>query len=934
MTFDLISNLIYRVEKGIREYGPELLLGSIEISEDEYQHLKILATDFIEYDNNQFRNKKSAIISLALINFAIREYENGQFWNETADKFNCDRRSIEREGKAAIEKFLAENRLYFHVGNVNKGYVTTILAHGIIPNSSLTRFLDFLQDLYFKDLEEDYNDKEVDELLQYMLRLFTKSLDDEDLSITVQGSKMTIARQQLPKPFRIAYVKSSFIVIPIIERLLYYINQKNYGEYIEYLAEDRFDLFFSKLSNFETNSLVQRKRKVQANSGYIKKFHTAQYLFEKDELKLVLPRQIIESEHVAEQLYVEVMLGGNIKIIEELILTKSRIIFKTEQTIINLPEFHNEISYRLLSGNNIIYSSKQSLYREFIMVDFDGNEKQPKNISDETIKIIAANDTDIETDDAEKIVNHYSNFKVVTLFLNEDTLIYINDKVLSTNVASVTTCIDNSSKYNGASIEYLEEEYSTFSKNPKFKFRIRYGKAISDYIISINTQNYSLDDACIYEISDILDGIGDVLALFTIKNEFVKYADPVRVIIREKGTNLVYLQENIFIMSSLNYSFNKAYYYKEKEATLLELAADNIELVSINHLPLKINIKKQTICKVLVKFQAIEYILNIKIPKLNWRLGSFSSEIQSSNHIWWEDISEKQIYIDFPYKSDYLHLVTDSRYEILQGKKVDERYRFTIGQFLQKGSDKSLTLGVMVNGVEETITNIYFEPRIVDFNYKYNHNNHFFSGLYAGWEFCGTGELFAELKYLSTSSVIKTYHLQSYENIIDKDLFLYYGEHEIVFYQLIKDNFFGGNPEKVELLQEKFIVGDTVLGKCKNKILKGIECICDSEKYKLGNFYLRDLRFGNRRGYYVATGFYYINDRDTGEIREWFFTRYNPFILKCTNFKSNEIEFEILDHEEDGLIYDSNTMHINPKLPNNNRDRYKLVDTIVVQIIS
>jgi len=544
LNLGLIANLTYKVEKSIREYGTELLLGSIEISEDEYQQLKILSSDFIEYDNLQSRSKKATIITLALIHFAIREYENGQFWNEAAEKLNCDRRKIEREGKAAIERFLTEKNLYFHVGNMNKGYVTTILTHAIIPNSSLPKFFDFLHEIYFKDLEEDYHDKEVEELLQYMLRLFTKCLDDEDLSFIVQGSKMTVARQQLPKSFRLAYVKSPSIVLPIMERLLIYIHQKNYGEYIEFLVEDRFDVFFSKLSNNTTN-IVHRKRKVYTVSGYQKKFHTAQYLYEKNDLTLVLPRQIIESEHVANELYVEILFGEEIRFVEELILTKSRIFFKTEQTIINLPEFHHEISYRIVSGNNIIYDSKQSLFREFIIVDTDGCEKHPKNLSDETIRVIALQDTEIETDDAEKIINYSSNYKVVTLFLNEDTLIYINDKALTTNIASISTGIDDVFKYNGVTIDYLDQKYTIHKKNPKINLRIQYGKNINNYTVSINDKNFSLDNASNYEILDILDGSGDVLAALTIISDYIKYATPTRIVIREKGSNRIYLQENI-----------------------------------------------------------------------------------------------------------------------------------------------------------------------------------------------------------------------------------------------------------------------------------------------------------------------------------------------------------------------------------------------------
>ena len=130
--------------------------------------------------------------------------------------------------------------------------------------------------MYFKDLEEDYIDAEIEELIQYMHKLFTKYLEDEDINLIVQGSKMTIARQQLPKAFRIAFVKAARTVVPIIERLLFYINQVNYGETIEYFYNDRFDEHFSCYDYVKRQSSSISHRHRSRKEG-IKKFNIAQY---------------------------------------------------------------------------------------------------------------------------------------------------------------------------------------------------------------------------------------------------------------------------------------------------------------------------------------------------------------------------------------------------------------------------------------------------------------------------------------------------------------------------------------------------------------------------------------------------------------------------------------------------------------------------------
>jgi hypothetical protein len=215
---DNITQLLKKIEKDISQYNEEYLIGMYELSDELYEEVICLARDLINRDKYLLKEEKNAIISVALVNFAIKDYQNGQFWHEVAEKLNIDVYEVMKVCKKAFETYCIKKGLYFHIGHKNKGYVTSILVHAIIPNSSLVKFIEFLQDLYFKDLEEDYIDQEVEELIQYMHRLFSKYLEDEDINLIVQGSKMTIARQQLPKSFRIAFVKSPSIVVPIIER--------------------------------------------------------------------------------------------------------------------------------------------------------------------------------------------------------------------------------------------------------------------------------------------------------------------------------------------------------------------------------------------------------------------------------------------------------------------------------------------------------------------------------------------------------------------------------------------------------------------------------------------------------------------------------------------------------------------------------------------
>lgn len=929
---EIIKEILDKIDYGIKQHKKEFLVGLIEVDEDSYCEILDLTSALITKDTFVLIERKCEIISVALVLFAVKDYKNKQFWSEFALKLELEESDIMKICKESFEKFCKAKGLYFHVGNVNKGYVTSILAHAIIPNSSVHKFLEFLQDLYFKDLEEDYIDNEVEELIQYMHRLFTKYLEDDDISLVVQGSKMTIARQQLPKAFRIAFVKAVSCVAPIIERLLYYMNQSHYGEVVEFLENDRFDEFFALYDNFSKETTT-KKGKRGCGAEHIKRFHAAQFQYENRKLYLQIPKQIIDSDYIENQITLEIYSQDEAIYKEDLLLTKSRLFFKTEQTSVQIQRFYPQIAYRINSNNQTIYDSGEMLHREFVIFDLDGNEVSPKRLTDETFKVITRKENEVVSDDAQIDVVYDSNYRISTVFLNEESILLINDKVLSTNLASIRNELDSKFKYLGVEIkDSSHKAYVVYSSIPEIKIRVPYMKSIDDFIVSINNSNYHINDAANYEVKLISDGSGDKLGIIHMRKSVLKRYQPSSIIIREKGSNRIYIEENIFIMESLRYEFDKDYYYKDKEARLLIFSSDDIELNDVVQLPTSINIKKNKVFSSTFYLHGCKYEIAIELPILRWRFGSFHSNLKSSDNIWWEDVDDYKLYIKYPKNASKLHVISGSGYDKIEGKKINDEVRYSLDHLFQLTEQEPITLGIYMNDKEERITDIHFKPAIKDFSVEYYDNKHLIQGLYVSWNFLGRGDLYIDVIYSPTQKVIKHYKLNDSDNLMDRDISLYYSEHEIEIYQITEDDFFGECAEKNVLLRKKFIVGDPVIVACKNKVLKGIKCISESEIFKLSNFYLKDVKFSKKKGYYEATGLYLIRDRYTGNEREWYFTNHNPFIIKPVCQKKGRFTFEIVDRDEDGLIYDIKTKYVNPK-EDGDKSRYKLIDKVVLEII-
>lgn len=929
---DKTKNLLDKIDQGIARNHGEFLLGLIEIDEDSYCEILNLTRALINKEAFLTSEEENAIISVALVSFAIKEYQNEQFWNEFAIRINLEESDVVKICKESFEAFCKTKCLYFHVGNVNKGYVTSILTHAIIPHSSVHKFLEFLLDLYFNDLEEDYIDNEVEELIQYMHRLFTKYLEDDDISLVVQGSKMTIARQQLPKAFRIAFVKAPSVVTPIIERLLYYMDKSHYGEVIEFLENDRFDEYFAQFNKL-SNEITTRIDKRGSKKEHIKRFYTAQYHYENRKLFLQIPRQIIDSNHIENQITLEVYSQDQIISKEELLLTKSKLLFRTEQTSVQIQQFSQQITYRINSDNQTIYDSGELLHREFLIFDLDGNEVNPKNLTDETVKVITRKEKEVLSDDAQIDVVYESNYRISTVFLNEESILLINDKVLSTNVASIRNQLDSKFKYLGVVIrDSSHRAYDVYSRVPEIRIRIPYLKNIDDFILSINNSNYHMNDVVNHEIRLISDGSGDKLGIVHIQNSVLKKLQPSSIIIREKGSNRIYIEEKIFILESLHYEFDKEYYYKDKEAKLLIFTSDDVEINKGLQLPKSINIKKKKAFSSTFYVHELMFEIIIELPILRWEFGGIHSDLKSSNNIWWEDINDYKLFIKYPKEVSKLHIISDSGYERIEGKTINDEIRYSLDHLFQLKDQEPIILGVILNGKEELITELHFNPAIKNFSVAYYEEKHLIQGLYVSWNFLGRGNIYIDVIYSPTQQVIKHYKLYEGNSLMDRDISLYYNYHEIEIYQIIEDVFFGECAKKNVLLRENFIVGDPIIVSCKHKTLKGIKCISESQKFEISNFYLKDIRFSKKNGYYEATGLYLIRDRYTGNKKEWYFINYNPFIIKPVCWGEGRYTFEIVDRDKDGLIYDTRTKYVNPK-EGSDKSRYVLIDEVVLEIV-
>ncbi len=904
------DGVIELFKEEMKEYGSSLLLGYIELKPTEYYDALRTLKKILHNSPSVNNELKDLVIVLSLVNFGIYEYKSN-FWDELSQILDCDKTELVNECKPILERFCRENNLYFHQGEKNKGYVTTILTHSIMPNVYIDKFISFLFDIYIKELEENYIEEEIEKLLDIFLKKFKSCLDEEDVVFDVQGKKISIYQNELPKSFRLGYIYSQELVRPIIKQVFYYIHQENYSLYdsnnTHFEGYKRFiDCIQKNKEEFNTKKEELKEKRLK-KSGYVKRFSIAKYLLEDNDLYLYIPKQHIETEFSNDIINLDIY--DDLELIEQvnLDLGEGRFILKTEPEKIRLNKFPKNIRYTITTkfSNNVLYDSEDKLFKEYIFFNENGEEDKvfeknsffrvllPINSEVNFQSILYRNDIVIK------------DYKFIDIMTTDETIVTINNKMISTALSLGKSTINKNDMLEWACIRYQEKEYKILKSAPEIFIRVSCEKSIEDYIIMIDNKNYELNSICVYnDPTDIMDGSGDKIYGLLIMEEFK--LKPKNIVIREKGKPDKHLiNEHIIVIDDLSIEFYKDYYQRSDKDCNICINSESLGMISSKFLE-KLTSSDLMAIDITV-FDDVTCELIIRLPLLKWHIGwgsKYSKEI-----IWYKDLENSD-------KNLYFKIINIKNIEFYLKRKSDEtKLKFTQqGDYLSVNISKAFDETTNKDHVEILVkvnkdnpiklTTIYFKETIINCSINYIQ-----SQLIGSWTYIGESDGY-NLLICHNKQKVKQYLIKNKSEISDKDILLKDGVYTIIFYRKSTDDFFGeSSNDNILIYHNEFCLGDPVLIKCRDKILKARQCRTTENKViKTNNFYIEKICL-IKENLYEGKAFF-INTK-TGR-RESFFQ--NPFKLTLIrNPHNNYIDFDIEDKDEEAVIIDPTSGFVNPK---------------------
>lgn len=291
------------------------LISQIEVSEEEYQLLLSYTRAKVKNIVIQQFARADVYLSITMVQVAIRNYTEGNYWNYFIDEIGFDIPTAKRSqlGKAFIAT-LREYALFevAHDVGSNYAYVENIKAHSFVPNSYINGYLDFVFSFYDRNLSR-YIDSNIEEELSDMIDFMGTTLSDKTDKIRLDKFEDNAPKSyKLLKATRQVIAQGpTYVIVEQIANHLHMIDDYYYDD--KYASSsDRFSLAFNnwvKEKESEINKGLLEKRK-RNQSKYFKKPH-----FEIDRTNnlayLVIPEQKIRNDEFNGSAKVTVLHNGH-----------------------------------------------------------------------------------------------------------------------------------------------------------------------------------------------------------------------------------------------------------------------------------------------------------------------------------------------------------------------------------------------------------------------------------------------------------------------------------------------------------------------------------------------------------------------------------------------------------------------------------------------
>lgn len=406
------------------------LLCQIPINDEEYKnllkHIRLRATNV----QNQTTFSADIYLSVAMVQIAIREYAEGNYWGCFLETLGI---SLSQNKLNWLGQIFVVTLKHYHLfeleridGASNK-YVENIKAHSFVPNNYLSGYFDFLFSFYdrnlFRQLPDDL-ESDIYEMVDYMAETLSESGDS--IKLEKSGNRHSKSYRLL-KATRCVIAQSSVITVcEIIEKHLRMIDSYYYDG-IEPAILDRFSEAFIQWSENKNSEInIQDKKRIRQSAEVLN--HKPYFEINKAQntAYLIIPEQKFREHNFNGQAFVSIISSEHTEQFR-LDIYKAFGVLVSEKCYVPINDIFTEYVIQIISGSTKSYLIPAKPYRVF-----NDNWYELQRLRKGHCYILTDKQSHVNSGEqavyAQLLFDRWNEYSYTIL---DDTVIYINDLPIS-----------------------------------------------------------------------------------------------------------------------------------------------------------------------------------------------------------------------------------------------------------------------------------------------------------------------------------------------------------------------------------------------------------------------------------------------------------------------------------------------------------------------
>lgn len=671
------------------------LISQVEINEDEYIELLSYTRNFIKRDIRNIDKyiPINEIVSVFLVQVAIKYYSEGNYWDYFVDEIGFD---LSSNIKRILGKIFIETLRYFNLFELEQkdenrfAYVENIKAHAFVPNKYIYRYFDFIFSFYDRNLLRNLT-SDLDDDIDDLIKFFNHGLknNDDTISLSDDGSRPS-KTYCLLKATQVAIAKcDSKIVNDILHNQLVMLDEYYYDNKMPDASNRISKCFVEWVDEKDSEINLDLTRTGKKRYRYFQKPYL-ELDRNNEKIYLVIPQQKFRDTSF-ENLQITIDSNSG-RIIDMLEAYRAYGVIVSEKKKIEIPSLFDTYTITIDDGIKK-FTIKSKDYRIF-NDDFKELEKLKKGhnyIFVDLKTMLTCHQKPLYVNDA------YLNWREYSFAnIDESSIIYINNSPISIYGEFINKPI-----FENVSKEYYlmhnNEKVQTTFRHPLVSFEVS-PNLFEGTVLLCNNNKYRISTFSNITKIDLTNGkIGVTLDLETILSD----EDGIYIIaIDEPGRGKKVICKYVLI-SSLRFKLGRRRYKFVDKATVTvtgdyDIAPVNCSLNDVSEYEIALN-PETDLFEFILKINGIDFNLFVPINVFKFGFeGKWS--ILPEEYTWYEDL-KNDFYISMPGSTDaIIKLYNEDRSlnSSYYGTQVDNGvFRFDLSNCINRinsSKDKSLAI--------------------------------------------------------------------------------------------------------------------------------------------------------------------------------------------------------------------------------------------------